>query len=620
MPRDQDLSALPTRPGVYLMKDAEGAVLYVGKAANLRTRVRSYFQPGADHGPRIAVLVRRVAEVDVRVTASEVEALVLEATLVKEHQPRYNVRLRDDKHFPYLKLTAERFPQMVECRAMEPDGGRYFGPYTDAGAMRRADKLVRRLFHVRSCTFELTGEPQMRPCLDHHLGLCDAPCAGLISAGAYARQVEQAAQVLAGRADDVIERLSGEMSEAAAALEFERAAELRDLIASLRKLTAEQRVVSTSRTEADVLAVAQHEDLSCVQVFFVRDGRVTGDQRVILEGALDALPATPLRSFILRHYADGAPIPRRLLLPAPVEDQPVIALWLSELAGRKVELLVPERGERRRLVELVQANAAESLRRYLTDRDQQRQRSEAAVSDLRERLDLPRTPFRIECFDIATLHGRESVGSMVVLDDGRPLKSAYRRFRIRHESDEANDYAMMREVLTRRLERARAGDAKFLPLPDLLLVDGGQGQLNVAVDVCSGLGFQQLPLAALAKRHEHLYLPGRREPVVLDARMPALRLLRALRDEAHRFANTFHQRLRRGQGLTSILDEIPGVGPRRRTLLLEHFRGTEALRAASVDDIAALPGLNRRVAEAIKHHLAEGDGGGDGAGEAPVAE
>lgn len=601
---------MPTRPGVYLMKDAEGAVLYVGKAANLRTRVRSYFQPGADHGPRITMLVRRVAEVDLRVTASEVEALVLEATLVKEHQPRYNVRLRDDKHFPYLKLTAERFPQMVECRAMEPDGGRYFGPYTDAGAMRRADKLVRRLFHVRSCTFELTGEPQMRPCLDHHLGLCDAPCAGLISAAVYARQVDQAAQVLAGRADDVIERLSGEMGVAAEALEFERAAELRDLIAALRKLTAEQRVVSTSRTEADVLAVAQHEDLSCVQVFFVRDGRVTGDQRVILEGALDALPATPLRSFILRHYADGAPIPRRLLLPAPVEDQPVIAQWLSELAGRKVELLVPERGERRRLVELVQANAAESLRRYLTDRDQQRQRSEAAVSDLRDRLDLPRTPFRIECFDIATLHGRESVGSMVVLDDGRPLKSAYRRFRIRHESDEANDYAMMREVLTRRLERARAGDAKFLPLPDLLLVDGGQGQLNVAVDVCSELGFQQLPLAALAKRHEHLYLPGRREPVVLDARMPALRLLRALRDEAHRFANTFHQRLRRGQGLTSILDEIPGVGPRRRTLLLEHFRGTEAIRAASVDDIAALPGFNRRVAEAIKQHLAESDEGG----------
>lgn len=608
---DASLRALPTAPGVYLMKDAAGNVLYVGKASSLRNRVRSYFQPGQRHGPRLRALVGRVAKVDTIVTASEIEALVLEANLIKEHRPRYNVRLRDDKRYPLLKLTAERFPQLVECRRPEPDGARYFGPFTDAGAMRQVGKLLRRLFQIRTCSFDLTGEPQMRPCLDHHIGLCDAPCAGLSDPAAYAARCDRAAAFLRGDVGDIPERLAAEMQQAAEQLDFERAAELRDLLADVEKVIARQRVVSGRRLDADALAVAQHEDVSCVQLMFVRGGKVVGDHHVIVEGTADDTADVPLRAVITAYYQESTDIPPRLLISTPIEDAAGIGQWLSQRAGRKVELHVPERGEWYQLLGLVAENARVSLTAHLADQDQSRQRAEQAVVDLREQLGLGRTPFRIECFDIATLQGDLSVGSMVVFEDGRPLRRAYRQFRIKQPADAPNDYAMMREVLTRRLRRALDADPKFLPLPDLLVVDGGKGQLGVALAVCTELGLQQVPLAALAKQQEQLYVPGRSDPLLLDPRGAALRLLRALRDEAHRFANTFHRRLRRSATLHSILDEIPGVGPRRRTLLLSHFRSTEAIRNASIEELAALPGMNRPAAEAVKRYLAGLEPGGD---------
>ncbi|MCC7495378.1 MAG: excinuclease ABC subunit UvrC [Fimbriimonadaceae bacterium] len=604
-----DLEVLPAQPGVYLMKDAAGTVLYVGKASSLRARVRSYFQPGADHSLRIQMMVARVREVDFKVTGSEIEALVLEANLVREHQPRYNVRLRDDKRFPWLKLTREPLPQLVECRDLAQDGARYFGPYVDAGAMRATDRLLRRLFKIRSCSFALSGQPQMRPCLDYHIGLCEAPCAGYVGIAEYNRQVDQAAAFLRGEVGDIVSELQAEMQAAAEHLEFEQAARLRDLIADLQKALAGQRIVSASGLEADVFAAAQHDDLSCVQLFFVRAGKVVGDHRGIFEGAADDTAGEAIRAFLTAYYGERPDIPRLVLLAAPLEDRAAIAQWLTQQRGQKVEVLVPERGERRQLVELVRDNAADSLRRWLTDRDQQRQRGEVAATDLRDHLGLPRTPFRIECYDIATLQGDWSVGSMVVLEDGRPVKKAYRQFKIRHPHAAPNDYEMMKEVLLRRLQRAIEGDPKFLPLPDLLLVDGGKGQLGVAVEVCETLGLQQLPLAALAKRQEHLFRPGQSDPIVLEARAPALRVLRALRDEAHRFANTFHQRLRRQSGLRSILDDIPGVGATRRTTLLSHFRSTQAIREASLDEIAALPGLNRPLAERVKRYLLQDHSG-----------
>ena len=604
MTLDPLLESLPRSPGCYLMRDARGKVLYVGKAASLRPRVRSYFQPGANHSPRIAAMVERVADIDLLVTGSEVEALVLEANLIKRHRPRYNVMLRDDKRYPYLKLTPEAFPQLVECRRLEPDGCRYFGPYTNAGAMRRFERLIRRLFRLRRCTYALTGEPLMRPCLDHHLGLCDAPCAGLIDAAAYGELVEAAVELLRGRVGTVLEQLEADMTAAAAELDFERAAELRDLLADVKLAVERQRIVSTQALDLDAVAVAQHQDISCVQVFFVREGRVIGDHRAVVEGTAEDLAGVPLRAFVTSFYEDATEVPPLLLLSGPIDDPGAVGAWLAERVGHKVELAVPERGEKRQLIELVRANAEESLRQWLADRDQQRLRAEEATSDLRDRLDLPRTPFRLECYDIATLMGDQNVGSMVVFVDGRPSKRDYRQFKVRLETDAPNDYAMMREVLTRRLQNALDGDPKFLPLPDLLVVDGGKGQLGVAIEVCAALGLQQIPLAALAKQHEHIFVPARPDPVVLEGRMPALRLLRAIRDEAHRVANTFHQRLRRSSSLRSILDEIPGVGPQRRTNLLMHFRSTAAIAKAEIDEIAAVPGLNRVVAEKIKRWLA----------------
>lgn len=601
------LESLPRSPGCYLMKDARGKVLYVGKAASLRSRVRSYFQPSADHSPRIATMVAKVADIDLVVTASEVEALVLEASLIKQHKPRFNVMLRDDKRYPYLKLTQEAFPQLVEVRQPAADGARYFGPFTNAGAMRRVERLIRRLFRLRRCTYNLSETTGLRPCLDHHIGLCDAPCAGLIGEPAYAELVAGAVDLLRGRTDELLVDLEGRMTAAAAELEFEQAADFRDLLASVKLVTARQRIVSATAFDADVLAVAQHDDLSCVQVFFVRQGRVIGDHSVVLDGTAHDTAGVPLRAFVLSYYATAADLPPSVLLGAPIDDPEAVALWLGEQAGRKVELAVPERGEKRQLVELVRTNAEESLRQHLVDRDHQRQRSEEAVTDLRDRLDLPRTPFRIECYDIATLGGDNNVGSMVVFIDGRPSKRDYRQFKIRLDADAPNDYAMMREMLTRRLEKALAGDEKFLPLPDLLLVDGGKGQLGVAREVCQALDLHHVPLASLAKQHEHIFVPGSSEPIVLDARTPALRLLRSARDEAHRFANSAHQRLRRTASLRSILDDIPGVGAKRRTLLLAHFRSTEAIAAATIEEIAAVPGLNRPTAEAVKRHLSAPD-------------
>ena len=341
-----------------------------------------------------------------------------------------------------------------------------------------------------------------------------------------------------------------------------------------------------------------------MQVLFVREGRVLGENHVMLDGTLDDNAGVPLRVFVTDYYNTTTDLPPTILLAAPIEDQEGVAAWLSDRAGRKVEVAVPERGQKRQLIALAQSNADEAMRQWLVDRDEQRQRAEAATSDLRERLNLPRTPFRLECYDIATLQGDQNVGSMVVFVDGRPAKGEYRQFKVRLEVDAPNDYEMMREVLTRRLQRAIDGDPKFLPLPDLLVVDGGKGQLGVAVEVCAAMGCQQIPLAGLAKQHEYIFVPGNPDPIVLEARMPALRLMRAIRDEAHRVANTFHQRLRTGHSLRSVLDDIPGVGPKRRTLLLTHFRSTQAIAAASVEEIAALPGMNAAVAEQIKAFLA----------------
>lgn len=606
------VAQLPSGPGVYLFKDAEGKILYIGKARSLRQRVRSYFQASGEPSPRSLPLMSRVADVEVILTQSEVEALVLESQLIKVHQPRYNVRLRDDKRYPFLKLTREPFPQLTEVRRPERDGAVYFGPFTHSGSMRRMAHLLRQLFRLRSCSYALTGQEEMRPCLDYHLGLCDAPCAGKISQEAYRAQVEQAVRFLKGEHEAIKGELERKMREAAAALRFEEAARYRDALRAVEDFSASQKVVLPWEAEADVLglAVEPKEGYACVNVFFLRGGRFIGNERVLLETDLGATDAERLAAFVQQYYDNAPEVPPEIWLPFPLPEQEVVEEWLSQLRRaegkkRRVRLLAPQRGERRALLEMARLNAEEGLREHLAFLHQQRQAAQQAVVELQEALGLPRLPLRIECYDISTTQGREAVGSMVVFCEGRPFKKDYRRFRIRQGRGQPDDYAMMREVLQRRFERALAEDPKFRDFPDLLLVDGGKGQVQVAVRVLEDLGIAQVPVAGLAKRREELFLPGRGEPILLPPESRALRLLQAVRDEAHRFANEYHRRLRHQGALHSILDDIPGIGPKRRVRLLSHFGSTAALRQASVEEIARVPGMNRALAERVLQYLRE---------------
>jgi len=600
---EQKLASLPTQPGVYWMKDANGAILYVGKAKSLRSRVRSYFQEKQPRSPRLRAMVDKVADIDHILTDSEVEALILESHLIKQHRPRYNVKLRDDKRYPYLHLTNERYPRLVVARQVVQDGGQYFGPYTDSGAMRRTERLIRKIFRIRSCAYDLSGDHHVRPCLDHHLGRCDAPCADLISPEEYRTLVQGAARFLEGRQEHLRKELRAAMEEAAANLEFERAAKLRDQWQAVEKVVEKQKIASFSEGDEDYVALARRDDLAAVEIFFVREGKVVGDQHVLLEGGQEEAPADLLSAFLAQYYAEVTQLPDRVLVPEALEEAEVLAAWLTEQRGKKVEVHVPQRGHKRRLLELVAKNAELALEQLQLEQAQQRQWAEQAVVELKERLGLPKNPIRIECYDISTLQGRESVGSMVVFKNGRPSKKDYRRFKIRWDTDHPDDYAMLREVLTRRLNRTLAGDPKFAEWPDLLVVDGGPGQVQVAAQVLAELGIEGVAAAGLAKRFEQVFLPGQTRPVVMDERSRGRQLLQRIRDESHRFANEYHRKLRRETAVRSILDDIPGIGEKRRTQLLAHFESTDAIKNASVEELAAVPGMNREAARAVWEYL-----------------
>jgi excinuclease ABC subunit C len=600
---NRKLATLPPQPGVYLLKNAGGEVLYVGKARSLRARVRSYFQESPPLAPRTAALVQKVADLEYILTDSEREALLLESHLIKEHRPRYNVRLRDDKRYPYLKLTAELYPQLLEVRQVEKDGARYFGPFVDSGAMRRTVQLLRQIFRLRTCSYRLTGQEDLRPCLDYHLGLCGAPCQGSISPEDYGKQVEGAVRFLRGQQEEIVRELRQEMEAAAEALDFERAAKLRDQMRAVEKVVERQKIVSPADTHEDLLALARGEEMACVEVFWVRHGKVIGEQPVAVECSAEDSDEEVLTAFLKQYYAEAPDIPPRLLLPCPLAEADLLSDWLTSLRGTRVELHVPQRGDKRRLLELVQRNAERGLEQLLLEQAQRKDRAEEGLTELRDRLKLDRPPRRIECYDISTTQGREAVGSMVVFKEGRPSKQDYRRFKIRLALDHADDYAMMREVLRRRFQAAQEGHPQFQELPDLVLVDGGPGQLNVALEVLQELEVRGVAAVGLAKRFEQVFRPGEKTPLLLEERSRARQLLQALRDEAHRFANEYHRKLRRRTGLHSILDDIPYVGPKRRTALLSHFASPEAIQRATVEELAAVPGMDRRAAEAVHRHL-----------------
>jgi excinuclease ABC subunit C len=600
------LDSIPTRPGVYLMKGQADEVLYVGKAINLRNRLRSYFQASSALSPRVRRLVENAADLDFFVTDSELEALILECNLIKRHRPHYNVRLKDDKRYPYVKISwQEDFPRVTVVRRMHADGARYFGPYTSSSAMRETLDLLRRIFPYLTCKRKITGTDE-RACLYHHIGRCLAPCIGAVSRDEYREMMEQVCLFLEGKGEEIIASLRRRMETAAQNMEFERAARLRDQIAAVERVIERQRVVTASSVDQDALGIAAEDGELCVQVFFVRSGKLIGHEYFLMEGTGDAEAPEILTSFLKQFYDHAAHVPPEILLPQEIEEDQIIETWLSEKRGGRVHLRVPRRGFKRKLVEMVEENARETLSHLLAREQIEKTRAMAGVSDLRAELGLDAPPPRIEAYDISNIQGVAATGSMVVFVDGEPSKKEYRRFKIRALQG-PDDCAMLQEVLRRRFRRATIAEAgtrdSWADLPDLIVVDGGKGQLNAALEVLAEHGLDTLPAIGLAKEREEVFKPGASQAIILPRDSAGLHLLQRLRDEAHRFAITYHKGLRRSQSLSSVLEEIPGVGPMRRRALLKRFGSLDAIRQASLDDLASVPGMNESVARKVQEAL-----------------
>jgi excinuclease ABC subunit C len=597
------LARLPDKPGVYVYRDAGGKVLYVGKAVNLKNRVRSYFQEGGGHSPRIALMVPRVADIETLVTDSEIEALILESNLIKKHRPHYNVRLRDDKQYPYICLTMnEPFPRPIIVRRVKKDGNRYFGPYTNSWSMRQALRVIKQVFKMRTCSRQIEEGDQQKVCLDHHLGLCDAPCASLIDRLRYRRVVEDVCQFLEGKSDGVVRQLKSQMEEAAESLNFEKAARIRDQLQAVDNVVERQKIVSTELSEQDVVALVTDNVQTCVQLFFVRAGRLVGQEQKFLEGAHPEELPSAATQFLGQYYADAAQIPREILMSHEPEGAALIADWLRKLRGSKVELYAPQRGEKRRLVEMAEKNAMLAIEERRSRIAGDQAKAEEALLELAEALDLPNLPYRMEAFDISNLQGTEIVAAMVVFEGGQPNKADYRKFKIRTVEGKPDDFASMREVIRRRLERLEARDEKFGEAPDLILIDGGKGQLGAAVEVAREMGIE-VPMIGLAKQFEEIFLPGRPDPVRLPRNSQALFLLQRIRDEAHRFGLTYHRSLRSKAATASALDGISGIGRKRREQLLKHFGSMEAMKRASLEDLIGVPGMTKPAADRVYQFL-----------------
>lgn len=588
------------------MKGETDEVLYVGKAVNLRNRLRSYFQSSATHSPRVLRLVDNAADLDFFVTDSELEALILECNLIKRHRPHYNVRLKDDKRYPYIKITwQEDFPRVNVVRRMLADGARYFGPYTSSAAMRQTLALLRRIFPYLTCKRKITGSDE-RSCLYHHIGRCLAPCIGAVSKDDYRDMMQQVCLFLEGKGEEVLASLRQRMETAAENMEFERAANLRDQIDAVERVIERQRVVSASLVDQDAIAIAREDGEVCTQVFFVRSGKLVGHEYFLMEGGGDVEEPEILSSFLKQFYDHAAHVPPEILLPAEIEENQVIERWLTERRGGKVSLRVPRRGQKRKLLEMVEENARETLSHLLAREQIERTRALSGLNDLQTQLGLHGPPLRIEAYDISNIQGVAATGSMVVFAEGVPAKSEYRRFKIR-AAQGPDDYAMMQQVLRRRFRRATAEEGEtqssWAQVPDLIVVDGGKGQLNAALEVLAEQGLEGVPIIGLAKAREEIFTPAESEPVVLPRDSEALHLLQRLRDEAHRFAIVYHKAVRRSQSLSSILEEIPGIGPRRRRALLKRFTSLDAIRKASLEELSSVEGMNENMARRVLEDL-----------------
>lgn len=609
------LNTLPHKPGCYLMKDTAGRVIYVGKAINLRNRVRSYFHNAPQVHPRTQRLVHNIADIEWIVVESELEALILEMNLIKKHRPHYNVRLKDDKRYPYIKVHwADPFPKVTVTRQMVQDGSRYFGPYTSVWAVHQTLDLLRRIFPYLTCDRVITGEDE-RACLYFDIKLCTAPCIGAVSQAQYRQMIDDFCQFLQGRTDPIVNRLQAEMDKAAEDLRFEQAARIRDQLRAIENVVARQKVLSPDYIDSDVIAMARSNGEACMQVFFIRGGKLIGREYFLLEGTEETPDAGVMGEFIKQFYDQTPNVPPQVLLPEAVEEAQIIRQWLSQKNnGQKVEIVVPKQGQQQELIQMAAENAAETLASLQAQWQADRHRQELALSELQEALGLTNPPNRIECYDISNTQGTAAVGSMVVFEQGVPKKAHYRHFNIR-TVDGPDDFASMEEVLTRRLNRWQAAkeatqtpgkkpDPSFGLLPDLMIIDGGKGQLGRAVTVLERFNLlDRVPVTGLAKQHEELFLPDRAHSILLPRHSQGLYLIQRIRDEAHRFAITSHRKLRTKTGLASRLESIQGIGPARRKQLLKHFGSIDAIQQASLDELGAVNGITPALAIQIKEQL-----------------
>ena len=616
---ERRLRNAPNRPGVYIMKDVRGNVLYVGKASVLSNRLRNYFGSPANLPNKIRRMLGQLDDFECIVTDTEAEALILENTLIKRHKPRYNARLKDDKTYPYLKIDlAEDFPKVYITRKVAKDGGRYFGPFATAGTVRQTMDLIKRLFPYRSCTKAITGK-DARPCLEYYINRCVAPCTGLASKEDYAKVINQVTLFMEGDTEAVTADLRTNMEKASEELEFERAAVLRDRMRSVQKVADEQQIKVDANpiSDMDVIAFTQSESDTWVEVFFIRHNKLIGRDHFFMDGAQDESPGLVMGQFIKQFYQSASAIPPRILLQHHLEEEELIGEWLRELRGGPVRLVLPQRGQHKKLIDMVEENARQGLKhhrvRWLDNTDVIHQ----AMAELQEELTLPTDLRRMECYDISHIQGTNTVASMAVFEDGKPKSSEYRRFKIK-TVEGVDDFESIREVLRRRFKRMADARAKgnrpddngahdkedsWGIFPDLVLIDGGKGQLSAALEVFLEMGLDNVPLASLAKENEWLYVPHTPEPIVLARNSQALYLVQRIRDEAHRFAITYHRNLRSKSSLKSPLDMVTGIGPKRKRMLLRRFGSVNGVKHASLDEISAVPGLTRSLAILLKQSL-----------------
>ena len=580
---------LPTTPGVYLWRDKYQRIIYVGKAINLRNRVRSYVQQDVNRSVKVTAMMRRAWDVETIQTKTEMEALILEATLIKEHHPKYNIMLRDDKTYPYVKVTVqEDYPRLFMTRRLERDGAKYFGPFTDVTAVHHVLRILRSYYPLRTCK----SMKVERPCLQYHMHYCEGPCMNYVTVESYRKYIDDIVALFEGKQVQVIQEITSKMEQASEDLEFELAAKYRDDLLSIQKVQEKQRMV-TQRGDMDVLGMAIDGPMACIQLFFIRSGRLLGRENYFVQHEGDS-PELVMTEFIKQYYGGSTFIPKELLLPMDSVDRELFSEWFTSMKGQQVEVSVPQRGYKKDLIKMAEENA----QNFLAERRRQWQytidKAGGAVKKLAEVLDLPRLPERMECYDISHMQGAETVASMVVFEGGKPAKREYRRFKLKTVQGKPDDFASMAEIMERRY-----GNEKDWPIPDLIIIDGGKGQLNAALPVIRAMGVTDVPVISLAKRIEEVFVEGESESIILEHHTPELQLLQQIRDEAHRFAITYHRRLRGKRNLESVLDHIEGIGPKRRKALYKHFGNLDAMRVAELEELESVEGMNKKAALAV---------------------